>query len=98
LRIVYEFLMLIMVVRITKREVLQYVAKIYDPLGFIVPITFHGSLNYRVFGNIISPGMSSCQKHFIRSFTSYSSYYKKFQLLKFPVLLEPLIMIQFFKC
>ena len=29
---------------ITKREVLRYVAKMYDPLGFIVPITFHGKV------------------------------------------------------
>jgi len=29
---------------VTKREVLRCVARIYDPLGFITPITFHGKV------------------------------------------------------
>jgi len=82
---------------VTKREVLRYAAKIYDPLGFIVPITFHG----KVF-------LQSLWKH---NFTwdeqlpkaLCQEFYKLFKLLqeastiKIPRLLEPLIMIQFFQ-
>ena len=80
---------------IAKREVLRYFAKVYDPLGFIVPITFHG----KVF-------LKSLWKHNLTwdeqlPETLCQEFYKLLMLLqlsKYPNLLEHLIIIQCFKC
>jgi hypothetical protein len=57
----------------TKRGILSKVAKIYDPLGLVSPITLGGKLLYREACNEKCPWDSTLSKHLVKKWQKWES-------------------------
>ena len=83
---------------ITMREVLRHVAEMYDPLGFIVPITFHGKVFLQSLWKHDLTWDEQLPETLCQEFSKLLMLLQEVQPSKYPDLLEHLIKTQCFKC
>ena len=69
---------------VTKREALHYIAKVFDPLGLLVPVTFYGKVFIQNLWNFKLQWDQSLPANLMESWTYITTLFKQIPLIKIP--------------